>query len=361
MAKTTRKLPWWRLILGGALCAGAIALAGGHGANAEERFDGMTLRVATWGGSWRDRIQELIGSELEKRGAKVEYVIGNALENFNKLVAARGQKPPFDVMEFQSDLWKPLLDSGFLMPLPYASIPNAAGLGGTQKGKETVSTWTLEEGVVYNAAKFKELGLAKPTRYSDLFNSKLAGRIAWPDISYGPYALIGLSTESGGDELNVDPGLKRLKEANVGYFYRSSVELSTKFASGDVWAAPWHAGWALRVSRTGVPLAMAFPQVKDRKGVIASGMVGIVKGTEVPAAAEFFVNRYLSPEVQEALGRANGVAPVNPAALAAMQKDPKLAELMLLTPQSIGEAYAINWSKIDLASIIDKWNHEMLR
>jgi hypothetical protein len=66
----------------------------------DARFDGVTIRAATWGGSWRDRIHELIGSDLEKRGAKVEYVIGNALENFNKLIAARGQKPPFDVMEF---------------------------------------------------------------------------------------------------------------------------------------------------------------------------------------------------------------------------------------------------------------------
>ncbi len=54
----------------------------------EERFDGVTIRVGTWGGSWRDRMQELIGAEFEKRGGKVEYVIGNALENFNKLKRA---------------------------------------------------------------------------------------------------------------------------------------------------------------------------------------------------------------------------------------------------------------------------------
>ncbi len=328
---------------------------------AEERFDGVTIRVATWGGSWRDRIQELIGSELEKRGAKVEYVIGNALENFNKLLAARGQKPPFDVMEFQSDLWKPLKDSGLLMAMPYGDIPNSAALTAAQKDGETANTWTLEEGIVYNTEKFAAANIAKPARYSDLLDAKLAGHVAWPDISYGPYALIGLSTEYGGDELNVDPGLKRLKEANLPYFYRSSVELSTKFASGDVWAAPWHAGWALRVKRTGIPVAISFPQVKDRNGVIASGMVGIVKGTEVAPAAEFFVNRYLSPAVQEALGRANGVAPVNTQALADMRSDPVLAQLMLLTPEAVAHAYAIDWGHIDLAAIVDKWNRVTAR
>ena len=128
----------------------------------EERFDGVTIRVATWGGSWRDRMQELIGAEFEKRGGKVEYVIGNALENFNKLIAARGQKPPFDVMEFQSDLWKPLLDAGFLAPLPFPRLTNAAGHTAQQHDEVTVNTWTLEEGIVYNADKYKELGLPKP-------------------------------------------------------------------------------------------------------------------------------------------------------------------------------------------------------
>ncbi len=208
------------------LCAAvtlSLGIASGLSQAQEQRFDGVTLRVATWGGSWRDRMHELIGSELEKRGAKVEYVIGNALENFNKLIAARGQKPPFDVMEFQSDLWKPLLDAGFLMPLPYAAIPNAAGHGPQQKDEVTVNTWTLEEGIVYNATKFKELGIPKPEKYSDLFSEKLKGRVAWPDISYGPYALVGLATEFGGDELNVDPALKRLKDANLSYYYKSSV------------------------------------------------------------------------------------------------------------------------------------------
>ncbi|MCC7275402.1 MAG: extracellular solute-binding protein [Alphaproteobacteria bacterium] len=352
----------WARALGRVLPAMmAAALLAAPGPAAAQRFDGVTIRVSTWGGSWRDRIQELIGADFESKGGKVEYVIGNALENFNKLLAARGQKPPFDVMEFQSDVWKALRESGVLMPLPYAAIPNAAGHAASQKDAETVATWTLEEGIVYNAEKLAAAGIAKPEKYSDLFQPKLAGRIAWPDISYGPYALIGLATEFGGDELNVQPGLDRIRQANVGYFYRSSVELSTKFASGDVWAAPWHAGWAVRVKRTGLPLAMSFPKVKDRHGVIASGMIGIVKGTAVGPAAEYWVNRYLSPEVQEALGRANGIAPVNAAALAKLKADPLLAELMLLTPEAIAGTYAIDWSRIDLADIVDKWNRVTAR
>lgn len=330
----------------------AFGLAAAGRANAaDERFDGATIRVATWGGSWRDRIHELIGTEFEKRGGKVEYVVANALENFNKLVAARGSKPPFDVMEFQSDLWRPLVESGFLVPMAGLEIPNA-----TKRESVAVPTWTLEEGIVYNADKFKEAGLPVPQRYSDLLDAKYAGRVAWPDISYGPYALIGLATEFGGNELNVDPGLERIKKANLPYFYRSSVELSTKFASGDVWVAPWHAGWAVRVKRTGMPVAMTYPQVKDRHGVNASGMTGIVKGTEVQKAAQFWIDRYLSPEIQQAFCSANGIAPVNAKALETMRSDPLLASVMLLTPDDIAKTYSVDWERIDLGDIVDKWN-----
>jgi hypothetical protein len=108
-----------------------------------------------------------------------------------------------------------------------------------------------------------------------------------------------------------------------------------------------------------VPLAMSFPKVKDRQGIIASGMVGIVRGTDVQRAAEFWVNQYLSPSAQEKLGRANGVAPINPAALSAMRSDPFLADLMLLTPEDISKTYSINWAKIDLSTIISKWNRSI--
>jgi hypothetical protein len=106
---------------------------------------------------------------------------------------------------------------------------------------------------------------------------------------------------------------------------------------------------------------MSFPKVKDRQGIIASGMIGIVKDNEVQGAAEFWVNRYLSPEVQEKLGRANGIAPINAAALGAMKTDPFLAGLMLLTPEDIAKAYSINWARIDLSQVIDKWNRAMVR
>ena len=62
-------------------------------------FDGKTLRVGTWGGSWRDSLEKTVGAKVEARGAKVEYVLDSPTGNAAKLIAARGRAAPFDSMD----------------------------------------------------------------------------------------------------------------------------------------------------------------------------------------------------------------------------------------------------------------------
>src|SRR3954452_24821520 len=65
----------------------------------DKRFDGVTLRVATYGGPWKDTLQQVVGAELEKLGAKVEFITGAPSAHLAKLVASRGKAPLFDLME----------------------------------------------------------------------------------------------------------------------------------------------------------------------------------------------------------------------------------------------------------------------
>src|SRR5512135_3135454 len=51
------------------LATAALLLATTHAfAAGEPRFDGVTLRVATYGGPWKDGLNKLIGAEMEKLG-----------------------------------------------------------------------------------------------------------------------------------------------------------------------------------------------------------------------------------------------------------------------------------------------------
>ena len=78
------------------LTAGAVATAvvltlGASSASAAGKFDGVTLTIGTFGGSWKDRLCSVFCPKFEAEGGKVEWVSGNPKILFSKLVAARGQ------------------------------------------------------------------------------------------------------------------------------------------------------------------------------------------------------------------------------------------------------------------------------
>ena len=99
-----------------------------------------------------------------------------------------------------------MTDVAFYRPLAQAA--EEAGYDGF-----LVPDWVFQDGVVYNADKFKELGLPKPTRYRDLLDPKLKGRVGVPDISgnLGLFVVYGFAIDAGGDENNVVPGIENMK------------------------------------------------------------------------------------------------------------------------------------------------------
>jgi putative spermidine/putrescine transport system substrate-binding protein len=348
------------------LCAAVVGMTWGSATRAagDQPLAGMTLRVGTWGGSWRDARQELIGKKLEAMGAKIEYVIGSPRDNFAKLIAARRQGDlPIDVMEISPELTVTLDKQGFLEPLNYQAIPNAAHLDSIYRTPSAVATQVIQIGIAYNKKKFDELGLPAPKSFADLANPKLAGHVAMTDVNAieAPYILVAFAMLGGGNESNLDPGFRRIADLKVAYNYKASTDLATKFTLGEIWAAPWHAGWVLRVARGGFPLAHADPQVGDRHGLIAEEYMGIMKGTKVRAAAEAWINTALDPDVQLQFARKVGVVPTNGLALAKMKDDPDLKNFMW-SQDAQRQAFHMNWRVVEpqMPSIVDRWSRMMV-
>lgn len=355
-----------RIAIVGLALALLAALGGAESfAQGGKRFDGVTLRVGTWGGSWREARHELIGKKLEAMGAKVEYVLGHPRDNFAKLIAARARgDAPLDVMEISPELTLTLDKQGFLEALDYKVLPNAAELDASYRTPTAVATQVIQIGIAYNKKKFDELGLPKPTSLADLYHPKLAGRVAMTDINAieAPYLLVALAVLGGGDAQNLDPGFKKLAELKPAYFYKASPDLSTKITLGEVWAAPWHAGWVLRVSRTGFPLAHADVKVGTKEGILAEELHGIIKGTKVREAAEFWINQALDPDVQIQFAKKVGVVPTNAKALVRMADDPDLNAFMW-RPADQQRTFRMNWKVVEpqMPSIVDRWNRTVTK
>ena len=323
----------------------------------DSRFQGVTLRVGTWGGATRDGLRDHVAAEIEKRGGKVEFVIGSPQDNFAKVIAARGQ-PPVDVFEFLGTMVPEIVGRSLLVKMNLKNIPNASALQPDQFNELMVATWNTQEVIIYNKDKLREAGVPPPESLADLRNPKLAGRILIPDISSGGgiEAVGAFALTAGGNEQNIDPGLKLIREIPNLRFWKAGGEVVTQFKSGDVWVAVAHAGWAVRTAQAGVNVATVPARIGAKRGIVKEGYIGIVRGTRNQEAAEFFINTYLSPEAQYQFAAKVGVVPVNADARGRLGGAPVVKDLVVLDQNRINNMVRLDPAKIDLSQWNEKWN-----
>ena len=342
----------------------AVALAGAIGAGpaAAGQFDGLTIRIGTFGGKWRDIVEAHVAKEFEKEGGKIEYVLGQPANNMAKLIAARGQEPPFDILETMDNFLPQLAAGNFLDTIDLSKVTNTAMLDKSMFDAGKVMIWITQEGVIYNKARFSEAGLPVPARYSDLANPKLKGKVSLPDITAGGAipAIVGMSYEAGGSEADIGPGIELVKKIAPASFWSSSSNLQTQLANGDVWAAAAQAGNVQRLKGK-VDLGIAFPAVtQGRSGVLKQGYLVKIKGARNAKALEWIIDRFLSETMQIAVMTEGGQVPVHRDALAKLQKNPDYSFLRL-SAQDFAKMYSVDFSKVNEAAYVQRWNRSIGR
>lgn len=323
----------------------------------ETRFQGVTLRIGTWGGATRDGLRDYVASEIEKRGGKVEFVIGSPQDNFAKVIASRGQ-PAFDAFDFLGIMVPEIKGRDLLAKLNLKNIPNVKYLAADQYNDYMVATWNTQEVIIYNKDKFRENNLKPPESLADLRNPKLAGRVLIPDISSGGgiEAVGAFALTASGNEQNIAPGLKMIREIPNLRYWKAGGEVVTQLKSGDIWVAVAHAGWAVRAAYAGVPVGTVPARIGNHRGMIKEGYIGVIKGSPNQEAAEFFINTYLSTAAQYEFAVKTGVVPVNPEARAKLESVPVVKDLVVLDPGRISEMVKLDPAKIDLSQWSEQWN-----
>jgi putative spermidine/putrescine transport system substrate-binding protein len=361
MAEFAKPIQRRHILKGMALTAGAAAMAFGRAKAGD--FDGKTLRVGTWGGSWRDSLEKTVGTKVEARGAKIEYLLDSPTGNAAKLIAARGRATPLDNMEGAPELVPSLVEAKLIQKLDLAALPNAAALLPFARGDYALITLATWDGVVYNTAKFQELGLAMPKQYRDLINPKLTGRVAFPDVSHTQHwnAVAGLAYEAGGDETSLTKSIDLINQMKPAYFYATSTDLATKFGSGEIWAAPWHAGFVVRLKRTGVPVAIAYTHFGPKYGALWPVLHHIASGSGNIQIAEAFLDTYLSPDAQFEHSKFTGSLPMNPDARKRLSTDPENKDVLMFSDQDLNNGYLVDFKKVDLPQWREAWNRDVKR
>lgn len=302
-----------------ALLATVTGLAAAQPASAQE------LIVSVWGGGYGETWKKVaVDPFVAQTGVKVTVDMGPSSQRLSKLIASRGGIDLLFITDHQMAVAKA---RGLLEPFDPAKVPNAANLIAFARdplGDRLCPAITvLGIGMAYNKDHFP----TPPKAWSDLLRNDLKAPQAFMDISFSvaPSMLVQLAEMNGGSIDNIDPGLKAMADRKSRARFFKLFEVLDWINRGEISVAPMLNTFVKRDPN--VPLRFVFPE-NDAIGVV--NLACIIKGTKNKAAAEQFLNYYLSDAVQSQMAATFGEMPVTTTA-----KIPEGIAYEVLTPDRI--------------------------
>jgi putative spermidine/putrescine transport system substrate-binding protein len=334
-----------------------LVVAGSIAAAARARAEPVTLRISTNGGDFEQFENRYLGARFTaETGIQIVHVAANPPSMVQKLIASRGRPVPCDLAGLDDKTQPEAIAAGTLAKIDPSIVTNLAFLYDSAKQPDGYGPAYLfwSWGLLYNQKAFSENGIPAPTSWSDLWNPKLAGKVAIADIS-GPGGVdfvLKTAQISGGNESNLEPGLKKIAQLQVQSYYSSSNDIRTKMMSGDVWAAPWNNGRSWNLIDSGFPGRFVYPR---EGGFLHTSTIDVVKGTKYPREAQLYINCALDPLFQLAL-LYFPYGPVNRSLDEVLKNYPDLAKKV---PTGNLAALSIpKWQTVfaGFADLVDEWN-----
>ncbi|MGE0312207.1 MAG: ABC transporter substrate-binding protein [Lautropia sp.] len=304
----------------GRLAAGAVATTALAAALAATLLPGAalaqqkTLTLAGYGGSFEKTMREQIIPPFEaKHGVKVEYVAGNSTDSLAKLQAQKGNQV-IDVIIVDDGPAYQAIELGFCDTLKPADVYKDVYSIMKFKSNKAVGIGVVGTGIIYNRKVFEENKWPAPTSWEDLKDPKFRKKVVIPPMNntYGLHAVVMMSRIRGGDESRMEPGFAAFQKdinPNVLAYEPSPGKMTELFQSGQAVIGVWGSGRAKALAdQTGFPIEIVYP----KEGGVALGIASCpIVGSDVPEAAQAFVQHLVSPEMQLVLAKGAGFGPTN--------------------------------------------------
>jgi len=320
----------------------------------------VVLRVSSWGGkSTQTQIKYAGDIFTNKTGVKVQFIDGASIDHVAKLVAARGRNVPYDVVLLDGDVRAQAIQAGVLEKFDYDKVPNAKLAFDEAKGTEGYSPdFDFVSAIfVYNAEKYQQAGIPAPASWKDLWDKRLTGHVALPDLANGAgrALLIQTSRLLGGDESDLGKAVDEIARVDARSYWSTSQQAEQLIKSGDIWLTVIADGRAYAL-QDAYPPARA---VRPKEGSIAfASTADIVKGTPHPELAAQFLNEIYGALYQ--LGNAVDFyyGPTNRLLTPIIDADKPLAAKLIYTTEQAKTLYHPDWNKYWAAHerAQDLWN-----
>jgi putative spermidine/putrescine transport system substrate-binding protein len=268
------------------------------------------LAVGIFGGSFLDNTKVCHASIFEKEtGARVNFVLGNSVQNAAKLRAAQGRSD-LDVAYMDLQIVEQAKAEGLLQKMRPDLLKNVKDVYPSAVDPEQNWVGMMYSGttIAYNPKLIKE----PPQSWGDFWNPSLKGKVALADITatFGQHFLLAAARLRGGSMENTNPGFAALKELhpNVVTYYTQADQLVSLFERGDIAIAPWSVDRIGAAAAKGVPVAVSFPK-EGAIGILPT--VSIPRGSPNADLAHKYVDVLLSPAGQTCFAEKQFAGPTN--------------------------------------------------
>lgn len=264
------------------------------------------LTISVWGGFYGENWEkDVVIPWEEKTGIEVTMDFGQSAARLSKALATRGRSA--DLLFITDHQMAILKERGLLDTVDPANVPNLANLHEFAKdplgGGHCPAVTLLGVGLAYNKDHFD----APPTSWLDVKREDLKTRPAFMDMgwSVAPSVMTHFATLQGGGLDDMDPAFDMIDAKKEEARFFTLFEVVDWINQGEVSVAPFLNIFARQ--DPSLPMRFIYPE-DGTLGVV--NMACILKDSPNKAAAERFLNDYLTIETQEMQAKIWGEGPV---------------------------------------------------
>ncbi len=266
-----------------------------------------TLVVSSWGGSFRDLIDQTIARKFtEETGVEVEFITGGTIDRLNQAMLNK-DAPESDVTFTTSHIGWLYHNDGLFEELDMSRIPNAGNLVEQAKiSPSHIGAWAYVYTIGYLPEMLPE-GVTFDS-WQDLWSPELEGMIAAPD--FDPSHIISVAAKLEGVDIenwqDASDKLLALKP-NFKAFYTNDANSQQLLSTGETPVQILLSMNAYHMQSQGLDVQLAIP---EEGAVLGVDTMGITAGTDKQDLAYQFINAALDPEVQAQIADIKKGSPV---------------------------------------------------
>jgi putative spermidine/putrescine transport system substrate-binding protein len=300
-------------------------------------FQGQSLRVASYGGGTGKIFREAVTGPFERRtGAHIEWSEGAPLDFMAQIIGAKGGPAPYDIALLEDIEAPQAAAQGVIYKLDFNNIPNAKLLPPEALPADGYSAaWGyFRLGIAYLPDKLKAAGIAPPKNLSIIFDPRLAGHLALPDVTQSnwPNFMPTIAAFLGNPLSDPEPTINKLASIKGASLFGSSSDMEARMTSGEIWVALWIDGRVNGLKLKGTRIEFAPMGIPDGKGgtLDYTAVLGLLTVTNPnkKALAEAWIDTLLSTPVASQIAIRSTYAPSNIEAQKAVKADPKVGPMV---------------------------------